>query len=103
MFQPIDQIKPDFSLFIYKASVFYISDCVLYTSRWPEQPVGVIGVIKRCHRGLDVVLSSHMTGCDSQTALKQNKRQRQFAASTATVRTPARKLNARYSTQGSFK
>jgi len=76
---------------------------VLYTSRWPEQPVEVIGVIKPCHRGLDVVLSSHMTGCARQTALKQNKRRWQFAASGATVRTPARKLNARYSAQGSSK
>jgi len=44
-----------------------------------------------------------MTGCDSQTALKQNKRQWQFAASSATVTTPTRKLNVRYSAQGSFK
>lgn len=75
----------------------------MHTPRWLEQPIGVIGVIKPCHRGLDAVLSSYMTGCDSQTALKQNKRQWQFAVSSATVTTPTRKLRARYSAQGSFK
>lgn len=44
-------------------------------------------MIKPCHMGLDLVLSSHMTGCDSQAPLEQIKWQWQFAVSRGTVKT----------------
>lgn len=44
-----------------------------------------MGMIKPCHTGLDGVLSSHMTDCDSQAPAEQIKWQWQFAVSRATV------------------
>lgn len=73
------------------------------TPRWLGQPRGVIGAIAPCHGGrLDVVLSSPMTGCGGQTAAEQNKPPWQFAASSATVTTPARKAGGEGFSPGKF-
>ena len=64
---------------------------MLCVSRWPVQATGVTGMIKPCRMALGLELSCLMTGCDSRVALKQNKRQWQFAVSSATVKTAVQK------------
>lgn len=46
---------------------------ILYPSKWSKQLTGVMGMIKPCRMELDLVLSSHMTGCDSQAPVEQIK------------------------------
>lgn len=46
-----------------------------------------MGMIKPCRMELDLVLSSHMTGCDSQAPVEQIKWLWQFAVNRGTVKT----------------
>lgn len=63
---------------------------------------GVTGMIKPCRMALGSELSCLMTGGDSRVALKQNKRQWQFAVSSAAVKTAVQKQMLGISNQQSL-